>query len=69
MKIEEARKRVIAISNCHHDNVVAHIEEDEIFYDFVSAVRNGKYETMKEVKDVAKEVFKVRDIQFVRLHA
>ncbi len=48
---------------------MAHCYEDDLFYDFVNAVKNGKYETKEEIIKVAKEVYKVRKISFARWHA
>ena len=69
MKIEDVKKRLLKIENCKGDDEMAHCYEDDLFYDFVNAIKNGKYETKEEIIKVAKEVYKVREISFARWHA
>lgn len=69
MKIEDVKKRLLKIEKCKEDCEIAHCYEDDLFYDFVNAVKNGEYETKEEIIKVAKEVYKVRKISFARWYA
>lgn len=69
MKIEKIKERIAKIENCKGDDEMAHCYEDDLFYDFVNAIKNGKYETKEEIVKAAKEVYKVRKISFARWHA
>ena len=69
MKIQEVKERLAEIEHCKDDDEMAHSYEDDLFYDFVEAVKDGKYKTRKEIIEVAAELFKVRDINFARWHA
>ena len=69
MKIQEIKERIKKINDLDGDDEVQHIYEDDLFYDFVNAIKNGKYDTKAEIIKVAKEVYKVRDISFSRWHA
>lgn len=69
MKIEKIKERIAKIENCKYDDEMAHSYEDDLFYDFVNAIKNGKYETKEEIVKAAKEVYKVRKISFSRWHA
>jgi len=69
MKIEEVKQRLLKIEKLSHDDEVAHCEEDELFYDFVEAIKDGKYKSKHEIINIATELYKVRDIDFARWHA
>lgn len=69
MKLQEVKERITKIENCKADDEMAHVYEDDLFYDFVEAVKDGKYKTRKQIIEVATELFKVRDIDFERWHA
>ena len=69
MKIQEIKERIKKINDLDGDDEVQHIYEDDLFYDFVNAIKNGKYDTKAEIIKAAKEVYKVRDISFSRWHA
>ncbi|OUD23233.1 hypothetical protein [Flavobacterium psychrophilum] len=69
MKIEKIKERIAKIETCKSDDEMAHCYEDDLFYDFVNAIKNGKYETKEEIVKAAKEVYKVRKISFARWHA
>ena len=69
MKIEEIKNRIAKIENCKGDNEMAHSYEDDLFYDFVNAIKNGKFETKEEIVKASKEVYKVRKISFMRWRA
>lgn len=69
MKIEEVKERLLRIENLSHDDEVAHYEEDELFYDFVEAIKDGKYKSKQQIIDIATELYKVRGIDFARWHA
>ena len=69
MKIQEVKDRLLQIKELEHDDEYAHMYEDELFYDFVESIKDEKYKTKNEIIEVAKEVFKVRDISFSRWHA
>lgn len=69
MKIKEIKERIKKINDLDGDDEVQHIYEDDLFYDFVNAIKNGKYDTKEEIIKAANEVFKVRDISFARWHA
>ncbi len=69
MKIQDIKGRIKKINDLDGDDEVQHIYEDDLFYDFVNAIKNGKYDTKEEIIKAAKEVYKVRDISFSRWHA
>mgnify|MGYP006383140327 CR=1 FL=1 len=69
MKIQEIKERIKKINDLDGDDEVQHIYEDDLFYDFVNAIKNGKYDTKEEIIKASKEVYKVRDISFSRWHA
>lgn len=69
MKLQEVKERLAKIEHCKDDDEMAHCYEDDLFYDFVETVKDGKYKTRKEMIEVAIELFKVRDIDFARWHA
>lgn len=69
MKIEEVKERLLRIENLSDDNEEAHGEEDELFYDFVEAIIDGKYKSKQQIIDIATELYKVRDIDFERWYA
>lgn len=68
MKLQEVKDRLLTIEDNKHDDEMAHIYEDELFYEFVEAIRDEKYKTKKEIVEVATELLKVRDIKFSRWH-
>lgn len=68
MNLQEVKDRKLTIEDNKYDNEMAHIYEDELFYEFVEAIRDGKYKTKKEIVEVATELLKVRDIKFSRWH-
>lgn len=68
MKLQEVKDRILTIEDNKHDDEMAHIYEDKLFYEFVEAIRDGKYKTKKEIVEVATELLKVRDIKFSRWH-
>lgn len=68
MKVQEVKRRLAEIELCKADNEIAHSCEDNLFYEFVKAVKNGEYKTRKEIIEVATEVHKVRGIDFERWH-
>ena len=70
MNLEEVKEKIKKIDYLStFDNEMAHSFEDDLFYDFVESVKDGKYKTIKEIIEVATELFKVRDIEFARWHA
>lgn len=69
MNIEEVKERLLEIKNISYDDEVAHIKEDELFYDFVEAIKDGKYKSIQQIIDIATELYKVRDIDFARWHS
>ncbi len=66
MNLQETIERVARIKQCSGDDEIAHVNEDELFHDFVEAIQNGKYRTKKEIVEVAKEVSKSTTIEFSR---
>ena len=67
MKLQEVKERIEEINRLSKfDDEMAHSNEDDLFYDFVESVKDGKYKTRKEIIEVATELFKVRDIEFAR---
>ncbi len=66
MNLQEATYRVTRIKQCSGDDEIAHTFEDELFHDFVKAIKNGKYETKKEMIEIATKVLESRDIEFTR---
>jgi hypothetical protein len=69
MNTTEIKERIKKINDLDGDDEMQHVNEDDLFYDFVNAIKNGKYETKEEIVKAAKEVYKVRDISFARWHA
>ena len=69
MRLQEIKDRVRNIEQMKGDNEMAHYYEDELFYDFVKAVKDGKYKTRKKMIKAATELHKVRDIKFTRWYA
>lgn len=69
MKIHEIKKRIKKIEEYKFDDEIAHSYEDDLFYDFVNAIKNGKYETKEEIVKASEEIYKVRKISFSRWHA
>lgn len=69
MDVKEVKQILLKIEEHRFDDEMAHYFEDKLFYDFVNAIKNGKYETKEEIIKVAKEVYKVRDINFSRWRA
>ena len=66
MNLQEVKDRILMIEDNKHDNEMAHLYEDELFYEFVGAIKDGEYKTKKEIVEVATELSKVRDIKFTR---
>jgi len=69
MKIDEIKERISYIESQKYDDEVAHSEEDDLFYDFVTAIIERKYKSRKDIIIAAEELIKVRDIDFARWHA
>jgi len=69
MTIEDVKIKLEKIENIKWDDESAHIYEDELFYDFVEAIKENKYKTKKEIIKIATELFKVRSISFARWYA
>ena len=69
MEIKEIKNTIKKIKDLDGDNEVQHIYEDDLFYDFVKAIKNGKYSTKEEIIEASKEVYKVRNLTFTRWHA
>jgi len=69
MKIKEIKERIKKINHLDGDNEMQHVHEDDLFYDFVYAIKNGEYDTKEEIIKASKEVYKVRNISFTRWHA
>lgn len=66
MNLQEVKDRILTIEDNKYDNEMAHLYEDELFYEFVGAIKDGEYKTKKEIVEVATELLKVRDIKFIR---
>lgn len=66
MNLQEVKDRILTIEDNKHDNEMAHLYEDELFYEFVGAIKEGKYKTKEEIVEVATVLLKVRDIKFTR---
>jgi hypothetical protein len=66
MKLKEIKKRVKIIKETCNIPEVAHEEEDFLYYDFVNAIRKGKYQSLEEVVKAAKAVNKARKVKFAR---
>jgi hypothetical protein len=72
MGLKEVLERIEKIrfeAQDEQDDEVAHIQEDELLYDFVYAIRDGKYNSLEEVQLIATEITKVSDIKFSRWYA
>ncbi|MCK9597645.1 MAG: hypothetical protein M0R06_01315 [Sphaerochaeta sp.] len=63
--LKEVEQRLEEIKAIAWDDEVAHIKEDELFYDVVYTIASGK----RGGKQLAAEVLKSLDIGFVRWHA
>lgn len=66
MDIKEVKLRIAKIENISGDDEVAHSMEDKLFHEFVESIIQGEYKSWDEIIDVAKELYKVRDIDFER---
>jgi hypothetical protein len=66
MKMEDvtARLRKIEAKAVERDNEICHIMEDNLFWDFVTAIADADCED--DVRQMADEVLKSGDIDFVR---
>jgi hypothetical protein len=69
MDLEIVKKIIATIESCKYNDEMAHILEDDLFYKFVNAIKDGKYKTKKEIIEVANEVYKVRAIEFGRWYS
>ena len=69
MKIQEIKERIKKINDLDGDDEMQHVHEDDLFYDFVNAIKNGEYDTKEEIIKASKELYKVRNISFARWHA
>jgi len=69
MKLEQIKEKISTIETVKNDDEMAHTYEDELFYKFVKAIKDRKYETKEEIEKLAKEVYKVRSIEFSRWHS
>lgn len=69
MHILEIKKRVEEIKEVKHDPEVAHALEDQLFYNFVNAIKDNDFDDLEDVVYAAEEVMKVREIEFGRWHA
>ena len=69
MKLTEVKNRLKAIVDKSDDDEYAHIMEDDLLHDFIAAIKNGSYQSIDEVVEVATEVYKTRNIEFGRWYA
>lgn len=60
------RERIERISKMSPYDEHCHMEEDELFHNFVKNINAGKYKSLEEVVEIAKELYKVRDLIFDR---
>lgn len=65
MTKDEIRKTIAFIKGCSGDNEVAHVCEDDLKDEFIEFVA----ERDDELGELAKEVLKVNDLDFVRWYA
>ena len=70
MEIKEVKERLAKIKeHSKYDNERAHGIEDRLLEDFVEAIKDNKYKTKEKIIEVATEVYKAREIWFVRWYA
>lgn len=69
MEKEEVKKIVESIKELSYDNETAHEKEDFLYYEFVEAISKGFYNNIKDIEEIAKEINKVREINFARWRA
>ena len=62
-------KRIGRISKMSPYDEHCHMEEDELFHDFVKNINAGKYKSLEEVVEIARELYKVRDLIFDRFYS
>jgi hypothetical protein len=69
MKVEDAKKIVLKVEEIQSDNEAAHEIEDEAINSFISSIKNGKYNTLSDVEEVAKELYKLQEIDYERWYS
>lgn len=69
LTLDEVKELVKEIDEAKWDDEGAHCLEDDLFYAFVENILKGNYETKEEIETIAKELYKVREIDFERWHA
>lgn len=70
MNSKEIKKKLLEISDlANTDNEGAHCSEDSLFSDFVKAIIDDKYKSIEEIKECAKLVIKVEDIDYDRWYS
>jgi uncharacterized protein YfkK (UPF0435 family) len=67
MKLEDVKRKLRVIEHGKYDDELSHIAEDELLFDFIKSIENSN--NLSELKIIAKEVMKVRNIEFERWHA
>lgn len=45
----------------------AHVKEDALLADFVENIVNNNYNSINEIRDIAQEVFKCRNLDFYKI--
>lgn len=69
LTLDKVKEIIKEIEESKWDDETAHCLEDGLFYTFVENILKGNYETNEEIETIAKELYKVRGIDFERWHA
>lgn len=69
MKLEEIKRTLEKIESISGDDEMAHSLEDDLFYDFVDDIASDEFKSKEDIIEAAKEVYKVKTIEFCRWHA
>lgn len=62
--LEEIKKRLKEIKRLRHDDEEAHIRQDDLYLDVLTAIASGA----ENAKQLAAEAIKAEDIEFDRWH-
>lgn len=66
MTARDVEERLAEIRRLAHDDEIAHIREDDLFYDVLTAIAAGD---VKDVRAVAALALTSSEIEFARYHA
>lgn len=63
---KEIPKRIKRISEMDGESDLQHCAESVMYHNFVECIVEGKYDTKKEIKGIAKELIKVMKLDYER---